>query len=71
MVADELIGSLENTHYYLNQEEGVKEHLSREILHDLPTLWLNPEKSMFEYTYDDIKILGYEAQPKINYPLSN
>jgi thymidylate synthase len=71
MVADELIGSLENTHYYLNQEDGVKEHLTREVLHALPTLWLNPEKSMFDYTYEDIKILSYEAQPKINYPLSN
>lgn len=71
MVAEDLIGSLENVHYYLNQEEGVKEQLSRNVEHSLPTLWLNPEKSMFDYTYEDVKILGYESQSKIEFPLSN
>lgn len=71
MLAEELIGSLENTHYYLNQLEGVKEHISRKVLHSSPKLWLNPEKSIFEYQYEDIKIVDYVSQSEIKFPLSN
>jgi thymidylate synthase len=71
MVTENLIGSLENTHIYLNQMDGVKEQLSREIKHKLPTIWLNPDKSIFTYGYEDVKIIGYESQGKIDFPLSN
>lgn len=70
MVAEELIGSLENVHYYLNQTEAVKEHISRDVLHGLPDLWLNSEKSIFNYEYEDVKIINYSSQEKITIPMS-
>jgi thymidylate synthase len=32
----------------------------------LPSLWLNPEvKSLFDFKYDDIKLLNYDPHPTI------
>ena len=52
-------------HLYLNHLEQTDEQLSREIL-PLPTLaikWRPP--SIFDYTFEDFEILGYEAHPHI------
>lgn len=56
----ELIGSLGDVHIYENAIDNLKEQLSREPL-PLPKLWLNPDKDIFQYTMDDIRIDGYES----------
>lgn len=55
----ELVGSLGDVHIYENTVENLKEQLSREPL-PLPTLWLGPDKDIFSYTMEDIRIDGYE-----------
>lgn len=56
----ELVGSLGDVHIYENAVENLKEQLSREPLL-LPKLWLNPDKDIFSYTMEDIRIDGYES----------
>lgn len=56
----ELIGSLGDVHIYENTVDNLKEQLSREPL-PLPKLWLNPEKNIFSYTIDDVKLIDYQS----------
>jgi thymidylate synthase len=56
----ELIGSLGDVHIYENCVDNLKEQLSREPL-PLPKLWLNPEKDIFSYTVDDVKLIDYQS----------
>ena len=58
--AGELVGSLGDVHIYENAVENLKEQLSREPL-TLPKLWLNPDKDIFSYAMEDIRIDGYES----------
>jgi thymidylate synthase len=54
-----------DAHIYSNHFEQVREQLKR-TPKPLPTLQLNPEvKDIFDFKYEDIKILGYEAHPHI------
>ncbi len=63
--AGEFIHTLGDAHIYLNHIEQVKLQLSREPK-PLPKLELNPEiKSLFDFTYDDIKLTGYDPHPHI------
>jgi thymidylate synthase len=72
MVPDEVIWNGCDCHIYLNQMEGISEQLSRNPQkYGLPTLVLNPEvKDIDMFTFDDIKIEGYESYPAIKMPLS-
>ena len=66
----EFIHTLGDAHLYLNHEEQAKEQLSREP-RKLPTMHLNPEvKSIFDYTYEDFTLEGYDPHPAIKAPLS-
>lgn len=56
----ELIGSLGDVHIYENAVDNLKEQLSREPLL-LPKLWLNPEKDIFHYAVDDVKLIDYQS----------
>ncbi len=61
----EFIHTLGDAHLYLNHIDQVKLQLTREPL-PLPTLELNPEvRSIFDFTFQDIKILNYQAHPNI------
>jgi thymidylate synthase len=61
----EFIHTLGDAHLYLNHIDQVKLQLTREPL-SLPTLELNPEvRSIFDFTFQDIKILNYQAHPNI------
>ena len=54
-----------DTHIYKNHIEQVKLQLTREE-YPLPTLWLNPEiKDIDDFTYEDIKLVGYKSHPSI------
>lgn len=73
MEVGELIFNGGDVHVYENQIETYKkEQQSREPkMYGLPTLVLNPEiKEIRKFTYEDIKIEGYESYPSVKYPLS-
>lgn len=59
-----------DAHLYSNHIEQANEQLSREIL-PLPTVELNPAiTSVFDFTYEDIKLIGYEPHPHIKAPVA-
>lgn len=71
MVPDELIGSLGDCHIYLNQMEGVQEHLKRNGYDELPKLVIEGVQNCVEdFKYEDFKIIGYKCNPPIKMPLS-
>lgn len=52
-------------HIYTNHIEQLKLQLTKEP-YDLPKLWLNPEiKSLFDFKYDDVKLIDYKSHPTI------
>lgn len=65
MISGDFIHTFGDAHIYNNHFDKVELQLSRE--HKiLPTLWLNPEvESIFDYDYDDIKVLDYKYHPGI------
>ena len=66
----EFVHTLGDAHLYLNHLEQAQEQLSREP-RKLPTMHLNPEvKSIFDYTFEDFTLEGYDPYPAIKAPLS-
>lgn len=52
-------------HLYLNHLDQAKLQLSRE-LRELPSIEINPEvKSIFDFQYQDFKLVGYDPHPHI------
>ena len=74
MVPDKLIGSLEDTHYYLNQEDGVDEMISRRDKYPrLPSFELvNMEgvETIDDIRIDNFKVIDYNSMDRINIKLS-
>lgn len=61
----EFVHTLGDAHLYLNHVEQVKLQLTREPK-PLPKLKLNSEvKSIFDFTFDDIEVVDYDAHPHI------
>lgn len=61
----EFIHTLGDAHLYSNHLEQAREQLTREPL-ALPRLVLNPQVTdLFDFTFDDIAIEGYESHPHI------
>lgn len=59
------IHTIGDGHIYLNHVEQVKEQLSREPF-ALPKLELNPNvRNIFDFKYEDIKIVDYNCHPAI------
>lgn len=70
MVPGMFTHSMGDTHIYVNHIDGLKLQLTREPK-KLPKVWLNPEvKSLFDFKYDDIKLLDYEFHPTIKFDVA-
>ena len=54
-----------DAHIYVNHLDQIKLQMSREPK-ALPSLWLNPEvKDLFNFKFDDIKLMDYDPHPAI------
>ncbi len=59
-----------DAHLYDNHVEQTHEQLSRET-RALPTIQLNPSiTSLFDFTYEDIEVVGYNPHPHISAPVA-
>lgn len=67
--AGEFIHTLGDAHLYLNHLEQAAEQLSRDT-RTLPRMILADRDSIFDYTYDDFTLEGYDPHPAIKAPLS-
>lgn len=68
--AGDFVHTLGDAHLYLNHLEQAKEQLSREP-RKLPKMHLRDGvKSIFDYTFDDFELEGYDPHPAIKAPLS-
>lgn len=64
-----LVGNLGDVHIYENQIDGIKEQLTR-TPGKLPTVKTENFTSIFDWTYTDTKVLDYEPQPVIKFPIA-
>jgi len=59
-----------DAHLYSNHMEQVKTQLDREPF-PLPAMKLNPDvKDIFDFTFDDFELTGYESHPPIRAPIA-
>ncbi|HAH59423.1 MAG TPA: thymidylate synthase, partial [Bacteroidales bacterium] len=66
----EFIHTFGDAHIYLNHTEQVALQLSRNF-RPLPRMKINPEvKDIFEFTFDDFELLGYDPHPSIKAPIA-
>jgi thymidylate synthase len=56
-------------HIYDNHVEQVREQLSREI-YPFPQLRLRRAPSLFDYTYEDFEVVGYQHHPALKAPVA-
>ena len=63
--AGEFIHTFGDAHLYSNHMEQVETQLSREPM-ALPTMKINPDKmDIFDFTFEDFELVGYESHPHI------
>jgi thymidylate synthase len=68
--AGDFVHTLGDAHLYLNHLEQARLQLTREPL-PLPRLRLDPRvKDLFDFTFDDIVIEGYDSHPHIPAPIA-
>jgi thymidylate synthase len=66
----EFIHTFGDAHLYSNHLDQVETQLAREPL-PLPVMILNPEvRSVFDFTYEDFSLEGYQAHPHIKAPVA-
>ncbi len=73
-VAGEFTHFMHDIHYYANQEDGLREQITREPM-KLPTLWIDPNIKTLEdletwATQDSFELRDYEHHPAIKFPFA-
>lgn len=70
LVPGEFVHTLGDAHLYLNHLEQAKLQLSREP-YPLPVMRINPAvRSIFDFQYSDIELVGYQSHPRIAAPIA-
>jgi thymidylate synthase len=68
--AYEFVHTFGDLHIYANHLQGAREQIKREP-RPLPTMTLNPSvKDLFEFTYDDFSLSGYEPWEHIKFDIA-
>ena len=66
----EFVHTLGDAHLYLNHLEQARLQLTREP-RPLPRMEINPDvKSLFDYEYEDFRLVGYDPHPSIKAPIA-
>jgi len=66
----EFIHTLGDAHLYLNHLEQATQQLQR-TPYPLPQMYLNPDiESLFDFSYDDFKLVDYQAHSHIKAPVA-
>ena len=58
-----------DAHLYLNHIDQAKEQLTREP-YPFPTLMMAPKSDLFAFEYEDFKLKGYTAHPRLEAPIA-
>jgi len=70
LVPGDFVHTLGDAHLYSNHFEQAREQLARQP-HALPKLVLNPDvRSLFDFRYDDVKIVDYVSHAAIKAPVA-
>jgi thymidylate synthase len=70
LMPGEFIHTLGDAHLYSNHLEQTQEQLSRKPF-PLPVMKLNPDiKSLFDFSFEDFELVGYESHPHIKAPVA-
>ena len=67
--AGEFIHTFGDAHLYLNHIDQAKEQLTREP-YPFPTLTMAPKTDLFAFEYEDFKLKGYTAHPRLEAPIA-
>jgi len=71
MVPKILTGMLGDCHIYLNQIDGIKEQLRRDVnKYPSPTMVIKKAKDIFSYKFEDFELQNYESYPSIKMPVA-
>ncbi|MBV9509096.1 MAG: thymidylate synthase [Caulobacteraceae bacterium] len=65
----EFVHTLGDAHLYLNHVEQAKIQLTR-APYPFPTLAIAPKDDLFAFEYEDFKLKGYVAHPKLDAPIA-